>query len=211
MLHMIEANHRSIYVKFLKLYTALNLRLSFRKVTVEGESVVPADKPLLLIGNHFSWWDGFFAYYLNYTLWQRKFHVMMLEEQLATRMFLNKAGAYSVRQGSRSVIDSLNYTSRLLKKAENLVVIYPQGEISSLYTYPVRFERGIDRIIRNAGSEITVLFYVALIDWFSSKKPSLTLRLRKYDYSGTPGHDELEKAFNSLIADSVAAQIPGKE
>jgi len=205
---MIEANHRRFFVWFIKVFTSVNLRLSFRKVIIEGDTVVPADKPLLLIGNHFSWWDGFFAWYLNDTLWQRKFHVMMLEDQLQTRLFLNKAGAYSVRRGSRSVIDSLNYTSQLLKKTENLVVIYPQGEISSLYTYPVRFERGIDRIIRSAGTGITVLFYVALVDWFSSKKPSLTFRLRKFEYAGTPGHDELEEAFNRLIADSIAAQIP---
>ncbi|MFO7575569.1 MAG: lysophospholipid acyltransferase family protein [Bacteroidales bacterium] len=207
---MIEANHRRFFVWFIKVYTSVNLRLSFRKVVVEGDTVVPADKPLLLIGNHFSWWDGFFAYYLNDILWRRKFHVMMLEEQLQTRLFLNKVGAYSVRRGSRSVIDSLNYTSRLLKTPGNLVVIYPQGEISSLYTYPVRFERGIDRIIRSAGPGITVLFYVALVDWFSSKKPSLTFRLRKFEYVGTPGHDELEEAFNRLIADSIAAQIPEK-
>lgn len=208
---MIEANHRRFFVWFIKVYTSVNLWLSFRKVIIEGDTVVPADKPLLLIGNHFSWWDGFFAWHLNDTLWKRKFHVMMLEEQLQTRMFLNKAGAYSVRRGSRSVIDSLNYTSQLLKKAENLVVIYPQGEISSLYTYPVRFERGIDRIIRSAGTDISVLFYVALVDWFSSKKPSLTMRLRRFDYKGTPGHDALEEAFNRLIADSIAAQIPERK
>jgi 1-acyl-sn-glycerol-3-phosphate acyltransferase len=207
---MIEANHRRFFVWFIKVYTLVNLRLSFRKVVIEGDTVMPADRPLLLIGNHFSWWDGFFAWHLNDTLWKRKFHVMMLEEQLQTRMFLNKAGAYSVRRGSRSVIDSLNYTSRLLRTAANLVVIYPQGEISSLYTYPVRFERGIDRIIRSAGPDITVLFYVALVDWFSSKKPSLTLRLRRFEYTGTPGHDALEEAYNRLLADSIAAQIPEK-
>ncbi len=204
---MIEANHRRFFVRFINIYTRVNLWLSFRRVIVEGDTAVPDDKPLLLIGNHFSWWDGFIACYLNYSLWKRKFHVMMLEEQLKTRMFLNKAGAYSVRRGSRSVIDSINYSSRLLKERSNMVVIYPQGEISSLYTFPVRFERGIERIIRGAGPGITVLFYVALVDWFSSKKPTLTIRLRKFDNSGATGHAELEEAFNRLLADSIAAQI----
>lgn len=204
---MIEANHRWFYVWFIRVYTAVNLRLNFRKIIIEGDTVVPEDKPLLLVGNHFSWWDGFFAYYLNYTLWRRKFHVMMLEEQLEKRMFLNKVGAYSVKRGSRSVFDSLNYSSQLLKTASNMVIIYPQGEISSLYSYPVRFERGVERIIRGAGPDTTVLFYVALVDWFSWKKPTVVLRLRRFDYSGTPGHAELEEAFNRLIADSIDAQI----
>ena len=73
---MIEANHRWFYVWFIRVYTAVNLRLNFRKIIIEGDTVVPEDKPLLLVGNHFSWWDGFFAYYLNYTLWRRKFHVI---------------------------------------------------------------------------------------------------------------------------------------
>lgn len=204
---MIEANHRQFFVRFINIYTRVNLWLSFRRVIVEGDTAVPDDKPLLLIGNHFSWWDGFIACYLNYSLWKRKFHVMMLEEQLKTRMFLNKAGAYSVRRGSRSVIDSINYSSRLLKERSNMVVIYPQGEISSLYNFPVKFERGTERIIRGAGPGITVLFYVALVDWFSSKKPTLTIRLRKFDNSGATGHAELEEAFNRLLADSIAAQI----
>jgi hypothetical protein len=51
----------------------------------------------------------------------------MPEEQLATRMFLNKAGAFSIKPGSRSAIESLNYASSLLYEPENLVVVFPQG------------------------------------------------------------------------------------
>ncbi|MBE0673605.1 MAG: lysophospholipid acyltransferase family protein [Bacteroidales bacterium] len=207
---MIKADHRWFFVWFIKLYTAVNLKLYFRKVVIDGDLDLPSELPVLLVGNHFSWWDGFFAYYLNEKVFRRKFHVMMLEEQLLPRMFLNKAGAYSIKKASRTVIESINYSSELLSARGNLVVIYPQGEIESQYNFPVRFERGIERIIRNARGDFSIVFYTAFVDWFSSKRPVLTFRLSRYEGNDRPSHDELEAAFNRHMYESMSKQIPEK-
>lgn len=208
---MIKASHKPFFVWFFRVYTSLNLRLHFSRVVIEGDTGPAEGRSILLIGNHFSWWDGFFALWLNERVWRLKFHVMMLEEQLSGRMFLNKTGAYSIRKGSRSVIDSLNYTSQLLSVPGNLVVMYPQGEIESQYTGYVQFERGIERILRNVRGNCSIMFYTALIDWYSSKKPVLTIRIKRYPPEGSAGHSSLESAFNEHLEASKALQKPSQQ
>ena len=203
---MIKARHTTFFVRFFSLYSARGLKNYFRNVEFEC-SVDTSDRPVLMIGNHFSWWDGFIAYRLNDLFLHKKFHVMMLEEQLATRMFLNKVGAFSIKRGSRSVIESLSYASSLLYEPENLVVLYPQGTITSLHRRPVIFEKGTERIIDGASDKLMILFYVALPDWFSEKKPGLTIRVTEYPATDRSA-SALEEAYNKFFNECISKQLP---
>ena len=53
-------------------------------------------KSLIVTPNHFSWWDGFFIYWTNKKLFNRKLYVLMLEEQLKRYWFFKKLGCYSI-------------------------------------------------------------------------------------------------------------------
>ena len=132
---------------------------------------------------------------------------MMLEEQLENRLFLNKAGAFSIKRGSRSVVESLQYASGLLHESENLIAVYPQGTIASIHRRPVRFEKGVERIIAGASEKLMILFYVALPDWFSEKKPSLTVRVIEYTARERSASD-LEETYNMFLDECIARQIP---
>lgn len=203
---MIRARHIPFFLRFFSFYSRIGLKRHFQSVEFDC-SADTANRPVLLIGNHFSWWDGFIAYRLNDLCLHKRFHVMMLEEQLETRLFLNKAGAFSIKRGSRSVIESLQYASVLLHDPGNIVVVYPQGTISSIHRRPVRFEKGVERIITGAAEKLLVLFYVALPEWFSEKKPGLTVRVIEYaarDRSVT----DLEETYNMFFNECIARQIP---
>ena len=165
-------------------------------------------KPILMIGNHFSWWDGFFACYLNQEIFHKKLHIMMLEEQLRPRMFLNKAGAYSIRKGSRDALESLKYTAGLMNDPGNLAVLYPQGEFESVYTFPVRFENGMEKIAGFAQNEFELVFYAALIDYFSYRKPTLTIYLEQANPADAGSARLLESAYNSFLAFCISKQRP---
>ena len=121
---------------------------------------------------------------------------MMLEEQLENRLFLNKAGAFSIKRGSRSVVESLHYASTLLHDEENMVAVYPQGTITSVHRRPVRFEKGAERIIAGASDKLMILFYVALPDWYSEKRPGLTVRVIEYGVRERSATD-LEEVYNT--------------
>lgn len=203
---MIRARHIPFFVRFFSCYSKNGLKRSFHKVEFRC-AVDTSGRPVLLIGNHFSWWDGFIAYRLNDLFLHKKFHIMMLEEQLKPRMFLNKAGAFSVKPRSRSVIETLDYASSLLQNETNMVVVYPQGVITSMHNRPVIFERGTDRIIEKAPENLMILFYVALPDWFSEKKPVLTVRVTEYNKEDRSSAG-LEKAYNLFLNDSISKQKP---
>ncbi len=129
----------------------------------------------------------------------------MLEEQLRTRMFLNKSGAYSISKHSKDMLHSINFTADLLKDASNMVVFYPQGVFSSLYQRPVAFEDGISRVLKKSG-QAQLIFYAALIDYYEHRKPTLSFYLKNFDYGDEPNTGMLRDGFNKFLVDSVKRQ-----
>ena len=202
---IIKSRHRPFFTWFFRVYSKLMILCHFHRVTFHGK-FHDQGLPVLLIGNHFSWWDGFIANLLNIKVFHRKFHVMMLEEQLSNRMFLNKAGAYSIKKGSRSVIASLQYTVDLLAREENLVVLYPQGEFESIYRQPVRFEKGISSIASRVQNKFQLLFYVALVDYFSHRQPSLGIYLLEVPQEIALNALGLESAYNAFFSECIMQQ-----
>lgn len=176
---MIKANRTYLGVRFFDLYSKIQLKRYFRKVCING-NFEDNGKPLLLIANHFSWWDGFIQIWLNNKIFKRKFHVIMLEQQLREFMILNKGGAFSIKKNSRSIVESLDYTAGLLKQKENMLLIFPQGEIQTLYTHDFVFEKGVEYILKKLNGEVQVVFNVNLVDYFSYKKPALNIYFAQY-------------------------------
>ena len=135
---------------------------------------------------------------------------MMLEEQLRKRMYLNKSGGYSVRKGSRSILKSLEYTVELLKEKKSLVLMFPQGKIESIHNQTIRFEKGIEYVLKKVGGNVQILFLVNLIDYFSNPRPGLYMYLR--EYNGTDFASEtLQKEFNRFHAECVAENLSKSE
>lgn len=169
------------------------LKKYFRQLHLELDPF-EADRPVLLIANHFSWWDGFIGNYLSFKHFHKKFHVMMLREQLEKRMFLNKGGAYSIEKSSRSILESLEYTAELLSSPENMAMMFPQGHFESLYHREFHFEPGIGRILEQCGYTPQIVFNINLIDYFS--KPGPTLFIRTRSYHGEPELKRIQEEFN---------------
>ncbi len=201
---IIKARHHWFFYPFFKVYSRYLPRFDFREVNYIPRHT-DSGLPVLMIGNHFSWWDGFIAQHINLKFFHRKFHIMMLEEQLSSRMFLNKTGAYSIKKGHRSMVETFNYTGELLTLPGNMVVMYPQGSIHSLYDRPLRFEKGWFRILEKAENPVQLVFYIALVDYFSHRRPTLNIYLYDYDHNGK-GPGEVEQAFNRYYEKSIEHQ-----
>jgi len=202
---MIKAKHLFWQTNFFNVYVPLILRWDFSKVTFVNQPPV-SDEPILLIGNHFSWWDGFIAYHINRKFWRKRFHVMMLEKELTQRMFLNKAGAYSINKGNRSILETMNYTAELLQEPGNLVVIYPQGKIQSIYNRSFSFEKGIRFLTDRSNLNFRIVYYVAMVDYFSNRRPGLYLYFQNKGLSGNSSYPDIENDFNHFYRDCIAQQ-----
>lgn len=176
---MIKAKHHFFIYPFFELYSLIKIKMNFSEVHILGE-LNHSNKALLIIANHISWWDGFWIVYLNLKKLHRRFHFMMLKEQLEKNWYFKYAGGYSVERKSRSIIESLDYTAWLLNNPKNLVLMFPQGEIKSMHEQEMVFEKGIQRIIEKASNEIQIIFVANMIDYFSAPKPGLYMHIKSY-------------------------------
>lgn len=137
-----------------------------------------SSKSVLLVANHFSFWDGLILYILNDGLLHKKFHVMILEDTAKREGMLRYAGAFSVSKNSRDILQSLDYAAQLLDEPGNLVLMFPQGKLYSNFVEKVNFEQGLLKIIKKAEGKYQLLFAATFIQYFKHKKPSVTVYLK---------------------------------
>ena len=175
------------------------MKRHFHKVELIG-NYENTGKPVLVLSNHYSWWDGFWLMYINLKVLKRKFHFMMLEEQLRKFWFFNYTGGFSVNKNSRSIIETIRYTVDLLSNKNNMVLVFPQGEIQSQHKNTIRFEKGIEKILNTTQNEVQILFVANFTEYFSEPKPSLFINFKEYkstDYSTKV----IEEAYNKFYTE----------
>ena len=136
---------------------------------------------------------------------------MMLEEQLKPRMFLNKAGAFSINPGTRDMITSLEYSTEILKDPGNILVIYPQGEIQSMHRQQFSFNSGISsiyrkHILRGGSQDLCLVFYVALTDYLSDSKPTVNIFLKEFPAVYLNNIKQLEASFQAFYMSCIQKQ-----
>lgn len=187
-------------------YFSFILRSDFKEIRYNKDILISQNKALLVLGNHFSWWDGFILFRLNELYFHKRLHLMMLEDQLSKNSFLRYAGAYSINRQGRKIFESLNYTASLLENPENLVIIFPQGKIESMHAPYIRFEKGIKRIIDQYQKDIQILFSTALVDYCTHRKPTLHFYLKEYAYQPSYTLEDIEKAYNAHYQEALKSQ-----
>ena len=111
---MIRANHNKRLIKFSNYYTKILISIFFDSVKYNGH-YEEKELPILMISNHFSFYDGFIQILLNLKVFKRRFNIMMLEKELRKNMILTKIGACSISKGKRTSLESLDYAVELLQ------------------------------------------------------------------------------------------------
>jgi 1-acyl-sn-glycerol-3-phosphate acyltransferase len=182
------------------------MRKAFNRIVItpfeprEGHSI-------LLLCNHFSWWDAFFGNYLAYWHIFRKSYCMMQEDHLRARMYFNFVGCFSIEKESREVVTSLNYAANLLNNPENLVVVFPQGELISNHSTEIAVGKGINRLIKNIKGNCQIVYSCVLIDYFESLKPSAYVHLFDCGVAGEVPFEQLVKNINAFHQQALQAQV----
>jgi 1-acyl-sn-glycerol-3-phosphate acyltransferase len=201
---MLKAKHNFIIHPFFKWYAGSIIKRHFGMVKIVGE-IQDKNLPVLLISNHISWWDGFWAMYINLKVLHRKFHFMMLEDQLRKFWFFNYTGGFSVNKKSKSLIETLHYTAELLTDNQNMVLVFPQGEIQSQHNQNLLFEKGLERILKDKDGMIQIVFLANLVDYFSNRKPGIYFHLQENNTKVSDIAD-LQQQYNLFYAQSVEKQ-----
>ncbi|MCX7985217.1 MAG: lysophospholipid acyltransferase family protein [Bacteroidetes bacterium] len=202
---IVRTHHHWFLYPFFRWYGRRALRKHFASITLRYE-VNDSGLPILLIQNHWSWWDGFFASYVNDVVFRRRFHFLMLEHQLKKYWYFRYVGGYSINPTSRTVVESLEYTVELLNNPRNIVLLFPQGDLISQHEHTIYFKRGIEYILQRVSSTISIVLCATFIDYFASRKPHLSISLRSID--GTVAQREsIEQVYQAFYNESLQRHI----
>jgi len=178
---MIKNKFYKFFDIFWKYFFIIIIKINFHDFKVHFDFSLEKKKSILFIGNHFSWWDGFFIYHLNEKILKKRFNVMMLEEELSKRKFLTTTGAFSVRKNSKEIIKTISYSAEILNNPNNLLLMFPQGKIESMHKSEIKFERGVYKILEKTLKPIQIIFSVVMIDYLSNRKPTVNVYLKEFD------------------------------
>lgn len=206
---MIKPQSNKIIHQFFSWYISRIIKSDFDRFEYNAIEIAD-DKAVLLLANHFSWWDGFLLFHLNKIYIKKKFHVMILQDTAEKIKFLKYLGAFSIQKNTKSLMESLQYAGELLNHPENLVLIFPQGELYSSHSTNIQFEKGVSRIIAASKKQFQYLFAAVLTDYFNRRKPSVKVYLERWEAQEYNTLQVIKNAYNKHYDQSIKQQTEVK-
>jgi 1-acyl-sn-glycerol-3-phosphate acyltransferase len=198
---------RSVWVQFIfKHYVYLRMRREFKLLQYNRVDIKPGHSVLLLC-NHFSWWDGFWAGWLTTKAIHRNFHIMMQHDHLEQREWLRYMGGFSIKKKAKDVVESLNYAAELLNNPDNMVTVFPQGELVSNHATDIHIERGIGQIVKRIKGDCQIIYYSAFVEYFESFKPSVYFHLLDCGTNSDFDFERLQTQISEHHKKALADQV----
>lgn len=154
---------------------------AFHAVRFQQVQPWPAEMPVIIYGNHSSWWDAHVPMTANEERWRRDGYVMVEDKQLARYGFFRYAGAFSVnRNDGRSAMQSLAYAVERLTEAPNrMLLIFPQGEILANDARPLKFFAGMGHIVKRVAQAgaVALVPFALRYEFIGEQKPEAFMRV----------------------------------
>ena len=174
-------------LQLLNMYLAIKYRHCFQELRIdvsEVENKIDLEQPVLFIGNHSSWWDGFFVYEVYKKLKLKKaFKVVMLESELKKFPFFRLCGAVGI------IPKNTQYNERIFNDLKNqCVCFFPQGQLSPQNERPLKFKTGIDHLIQK-WHPVQIIIVGMHIEPFQFMKPTALIRAEFLGISGPSNCD----------------------
>ncbi len=153
---------------------------------------VKSDEAILLLANHFSWWDGFLMFQLN---------------RLSFNWYLKYAGAFAAVNKGKDVVETLLYAGQLLNDAGNLVLVFPQGKRYTSYADSIVFEKGVMQIVNASKKKFQIVFSATLVDYFGKRKPQVRTYLRNWEAEEYISLQLLKSEYNKHYEQALTDQV----
>jgi hypothetical protein len=154
------------------------LKRRFNKLLIDKVDVKPGHSYLLLC-NHLSFWDGFWAAYLSYKMLNkaapvRHFYAMILKKQLQKNNWMRYFGCFSIAPYGPSMLESIDYAAQILNTPGNILLLYPQANLESMYVRNIELKKeGICSILERTTGKCQIIWSSNLVEYFESLKPSV--------------------------------------
>jgi hypothetical protein len=148
-----------------------------KKLLIEPVPFKP-NHSYILMCNHLSFWDGFWAAYMcNKVLFKqgymKKLYIMSLKKQMEKNKFLQYIGSFSIEPRRRSMRESFEYAAEILSEPGNLLLFYPQGNLESAFIRYIKFDEGLHEIVPMIKGDCQLIWSSNLIEFFESFRPTI--------------------------------------
>ncbi len=129
-------------------YCRFALRKHFHRVHLFGDVSFNAAASTIYIVNHASFWDVIAVNFVIHSRRRQPAYCMSDLVQVKKHPFFRRVGAFSVdRTSPRDGLRAIQYAADLLNASPCAVVIFPRGKIEPADRRPLKFERGVERLI----------------------------------------------------------------
>ncbi|GAA4311329.1 hypothetical protein GCM10023149_06290 [Mucilaginibacter gynuensis] len=198
-------------LKLAAYFLSLVFKYRFNKVIVRPADVKP-DHSYILMCNHFSFWDGLFAFYLAiYGIHKQQnvkaLYVMSVKKQMEKKWWLRYIGSFSIEPGKRSVQQSLAYAAEVLSTPGNVLLYYPQGNLETSHIRHIVFKEGILEIVQRIKGNCQLIWSSNLTDYFESLKASLYFNMYDCGTNHDFDFDELKAKVNQYHLQAIQKNI----
>lgn len=201
---------KSIYLfgaKFLSWF----LKKRFNKLIIQ-DIPIQSNCSYLLMCNHLGFWDGFWALFLSYNAIHKKqnlngFNIMILKKQLQKNPWLRYFGCFSIVPNSKSSAESLAFAAEILNKPGNILIMFPQGNLESLYVREIVVKNGINEILKQVKGNCQLIWSSNLIEYFESLKPSVYFKMLDCGTNADFNFEDLKSKINAHHQQAIQKQF----
>lgn len=197
---MLTARHQWFIQAFFGWYFRFTFRRQFAGFIGELPDC-PPNKAVCWLSNHSNWWDGVWPLLLNGQVWKRRFYVLMLQKELEKRQFLRGLGAFSIAPGQRSMVESGKYLASLLHSPQNVVLLYPQGQLESMHEHQIRFAPGMLRYACQQNEQINWLFSAFFLDYGAQPKAAVYHYHQLLSFEVRPSAEEINRLYQEFYTE----------
>jgi len=202
---------------FVRLFRFLKFifRFKFNKIIIRECEIRP-DISYLLLCNHFSFWDGFWLAYMVHIVFQRRnllntVYTMTLKQQMLNYKWLRNVGCFSIEPGKISVVESIQYATKVMDTPGNILFIFPQGKLESSHVRTIEMEKGIASLIPRIKAPYQMIWCSNITEYFESINQTLYMNLldlgpeKKFDF------EELKGRVNTFHQECLDALVRNKK
>lgn len=202
---MYPSRKSKIIFQFFSWYIAYIIKKDFSSYTYDRLQL-KEDEAILLLANHFSWWDGFLMFQLNRVVFKKEFHVLVTEDDYRRQWYLKYLGAFASKSRGKDVVETLAYAGQLLDDPQNLVLLFPQGRLYTSYVNNISFEKGVMQLINASKKKFQVVFSATLTDYFNKRKPTAKSYLCSWEAEEYISLQLLKREYNKHYNEAVHKQ-----
>ena len=202
---MYQSQKSPLIFKFFSWYVTYIIKKDFSSYNF-NKLQIKENEAVLLLANHFSWWDGFLMFYLNKKLFKKQFHVLVTKEDYEKLWFLKYLGAFAAETKGKDVVQTLTYAGSLLDDPDNLVLMFPQGKLYTSYIGSISFEKGVMQVVNASRKKFQTIFSANLTDYFGGRKPEARSYLTTWEAEEYVSLQLLKSEYNKHYGYAVKSQ-----